>query len=79
MDGNSVYNDVGYDQPTASTCDSSFCCFFCDGVVTALCGISDSIGIVIVIVLARGEWVFKGSSYRQVVLSWYLSSDSRFM
>ena len=44
MDGNSVYNDGGYDQPTASTCDSSFCCFFCDGVVTALCGISDCIG-----------------------------------
>ena len=35
-------------------------------------------GVVIVIVLAR-EGVFKGLSYRQVVLSWYLSSDSRFM
>ena len=44
MDGNSVYNNGGYDQPTASTCDSSFCCFFCDGLLTALCGISDSIG-----------------------------------
>ena len=36
------------------------------------------LGVVIVIVLAREE-VFKGLSYRQVVLSWYLSSDSSFM